>query len=32
MPNDVINYPEDSFENMQKFSKHFNFRFSLFTG
>ena len=27
MPNDVINYPEDSFENMQKFSKHFNFDF-----
>ena len=27
MPNDVINYPEDSFENMQKFSKNFNFDF-----
>ncbi len=27
MPNDVKNYPEDSFENMQKFaeSNHFNF-------
>ena len=27
MPNDVINYPEDNFENMQKFSKNFNFDF-----
>ena len=27
MSNDVINYPEDSFENMKIFSKKFNFNF-----
>jgi peroxiredoxin len=27
MPNDVENYPEDSFENMKKFSKFHNFNF-----
>ena len=27
MSNDVINYPEDSFENMKKFAKKYNFTF-----
>ena len=27
MSNDVENYPEDSFENMKKFSKKYNFEF-----
>ena len=28
MSNDVENYPEDSFENMKKFSEKYNFEFS----
>mgnify|MGYP001955007250 FL=1 len=27
MSNDVKNYPEDSFENMEKFSKNYKFGF-----
>ena len=27
MPNDTVNYPDDSFENMQKIAKQFNFPF-----
>ena len=27
MSNDVVSYPEDSFENMKKFSKKYNFEF-----